>query len=169
MASFTVNRYQSPAGELLMGEVDGKICMCDWVTSPRHERNIHKIENWAAQSAIFGQSETLARAREQISEYFDRKRTSFDLPLHMVGTSFQKSVWKDLARFKYGQTATYAELARALGRGEAVRAVASAVAANPISIIVPCHRIIGISNPYAYAGGGQAKRLLLDIEKATDY
>ncbi|MGB3772446.1 MAG: methylated-DNA--[protein]-cysteine S-methyltransferase [Rhodococcus sp. (in: high G+C Gram-positive bacteria)] len=102
---------------------------------------------------------------EQFSDYFDGRRTSFDLPLEPAGTEFQHSVWAALRTIPYGETWTYSQLAVAIGRPSAVRAVASANARNPLSIVVPCHRVVGMSGSLTgFAGGVARKRFLLDLE-----
>ncbi|MCW3847929.1 methylated-DNA--[protein]-cysteine S-methyltransferase [Sphingomonas sp. LB-2] len=107
----------------------------------------------------------LAEAARQIGEYFDGKRTAFDVPLDFRGTEFQKSVWEALLRIPFGETRSYAEIARAVGRPTAFRAVGAANGRNPISIIAPCHRVIGTNGALTgFAGGLEAKALLLGIE-----
>ena len=107
----------------------------------------------------------LVAAATQIGEYFDGKRTAFDLPLDFRGTDFQKSVWGALLTIPFGETRSYAEIARAVGRPTAFRAVGAANGRNPISIIAPCHRVVGSDGTLTgFAGGLEAKALLLRIE-----
>jgi methylated-DNA-[protein]-cysteine S-methyltransferase len=97
----------------------------------------------------------------------DGKRTSFDLPLAPLGTEFQRRVWTALAAIPYGTTTTYAAIARSIGKPRAVRAVGTANGKNPLSIVVPCHRVIGKNGTLTgYAGGLESKRRLLEIESA---
>ena len=111
------------------------------------------------------QAPLLQLAKQQLLEYFERKRTVFDLPLDMHGTPFQLKVWHALLDIPFGQTKTYGELARQLGDIKAVRAVGGALNKNPISIIVPCHRVIGGSGKLVgFAGGLKNKSILLDLE-----
>ena len=101
----------------------------------------------------------------QLSEYFANARRTFDLPLAPQGTLFQQQVWQLLCDIPYGQTASYSDIARRLGNPKAVRAVGSANARNPISIIVPCHRVIGANGSLTgYAGGLLRKSQLLSLE-----
>jgi methylated-DNA-[protein]-cysteine S-methyltransferase len=103
--------------------------------------------------------------REQLAEYFAGERTAFDLPLAMEGTPFQRQVWAALREIPYGETRSYGELARALGSPDAARAVGLANGRNPISVIVPCHRVIGADGSLTGFGGGLArKRVLLELE-----
>ncbi len=105
----------------------------------------------------------------QLSEYFAGKRTGFDLPLGPSGDEFQHGVWALINRIPYGQTASYGELAKQLGDGTAARDVGQAVGRNPLSVVVPCHRVVGKDGQLTgYAGGLARKRFLLDLEQRTD-
>ena len=116
-----------------------------------------------------GNNATLNLAIKQLDEYFNKQRTEFDLPLIMAGTDFQKQTWKALQTIPYGQTLSYLELAKKLGKPKAVRAVANANAANALSIIIPCHRIIGNNGQLVgYAGGLETKKALLKQEQTTN-
>ena len=118
-----------------------------------------------APAARPGQAPVLARAAAQLAEYFAGARRDFDVPLAPRGTGFQERVWRELARIPCGETRSYGELARAIGRPSASRAVGAANGKNPISILVPCHRVIGGSGALTgYAGGLAAKRWLLEHE-----
>ena len=109
----------------------------------------------------------LAAAAAQLTEFFAGERQEFALALNPVGTSFQQLVWSALRKIPFGETWTYGQLARAIGRPSASRAVGAANSKNPLSIIVPCHRVIGASGELTgYAGGMLAKRWLLDHERA---
>lgn len=110
--------------------------------------------------------EPLAEAREQLQAYFAGVLQTFDLPLSLKGTPFQRDVWKALQAIPYGETTTYGELARRIGRPKAVRAVGAANGQNPIPIVVPCHRVIGSNGTLTgYAGGVQLKKALLILER----
>jgi methylated-DNA-[protein]-cysteine S-methyltransferase len=104
-------------------------------------------------------------ARRQLREYFAGERTDFDVPVELHGTSFQVRVWQALRDIPYGDTISYAELARRVGVPSAFRAVGATNGLNPIAVIVPCHRVIGANGKLTgYAGGLERKRLLLDLE-----
>lgn len=106
--------------------------------------------------------------REQLAEYFARKRQNFDVPLKLVGTPFQQRVWQELMRIPFGTTITYAQLAKRAGKPTASRAVGAANGRNPISLIVPCHRVIGADGKLTgYAGGVDKKQWLLALERGT--
>ncbi|HQD22008.1 MAG TPA: methylated-DNA--[protein]-cysteine S-methyltransferase [Arachnia sp.] len=109
--------------------------------------------------------DALPSASAQLTEYFDGRRQAFDLPLAPVGTAFQRSVWDLIAAIPFGETRTYGELATALGRPSGARAVGTATGRNPISIVVPCHRVVGATGTLTgYAGGVERKAFLLDHE-----
>ena len=104
---------------------------------------------------------------EQLQEYFDRKRTEFTFPSAAVGTTFQQRIWELLREIPYGETRTYMQLADAFGNRAAIRAVGLANGRNPISIVVPCHRVVGSDGSLTgYAGGLDRKRFLLELENA---
>jgi len=112
-----------------------------------------------------GDDTVLARAEQQLAEYFRKEREAFELPLAFKGTPFQVKVWQALLTIPYGETRSYSEIARQIGHPSAVRAIGSANRCNPISIIAPCHRVIGSSGALTgFAGGLDAKRYLLDLE-----
>ncbi|RVT94361.1 methylated-DNA--[protein]-cysteine S-methyltransferase [Sphingomonas crocodyli] len=107
----------------------------------------------------------LIAAARQLGEYFAGERTAFDLPLDFRGTDFQKAVWAALLTIPFGETRSYADIARAIGRPSACRAVGAANGRNPISIVAPCHRVVGTNGSLTgFAGGLDAKRLLLGLE-----
>lgn len=107
-------------------------------------------------------------AAQQLEEYFQGTRTTFDLPLGAAGTAFQHRVWDALADIPYGRTMSYGEIARIIGAPRASRAVGAAIGRNPISIVVPCHRVVGASGLLTgYAHGVDRKRWLLDHERET--
>lgn len=109
--------------------------------------------------------DALPAASAQLTEYFDGRRQAFDLPLAPVGTAFQRSVWDLIAAIPFGETRTYGELATALGRPSGARAVGTATGRNPISIVVPCHRVVGSTGRLTgYAGGVERKAFLLGLE-----
>jgi methylated-DNA-[protein]-cysteine S-methyltransferase len=115
--------------------------------------------DWINDDTIF------AKAKAQLAEYFEGHRKAFDLPLEFTGTDFQKSVWRELSKIPYGQSISYGEIAKAIGRPKAVRAVGTAVGRNPLCLVGPCHRVLATGGGLGgYAGGIDKKKQLLKLE-----
>ena len=113
------------------------------------------------------QHSILKQAAQQLGEYFAGKREAFSLPLRLDGTDFQKRVWQEIARIPYGGTLSYSKLAKRAGAPEAIRAASSATGRNPVSIVIPCHRVVGKNGSLCgFAGGLDKKRQLLGLEHA---
>ena len=110
-------------------------------------------------------SPLLEKAKEEIEEYFQGKRKTFDLPLDAKGTEFQKRVWKELLDIRYGETLSYGEIGDRIGT-KAYRAIGNACGKNPIPILIPCHRVVGKDNIGGFSLGLDLKRKLLDIERS---
>jgi methylated-DNA-[protein]-cysteine S-methyltransferase len=161
--SRTYTTMASPVGELLLtADEEGRLSAL-WLPGDPLSRHARARPGDARRD-----DGALAPARTQLEEYFAGERTAFDLPVAPAGTPFQQSVWAQLRRIPYGTTTTYGELAARLGRPTAVRAVGAANGANPVSIVIPCHRVIGASGLLTgYGGGLAAKRRLLDLERAA--
>ena len=165
MNQISIQYHKTPVGELILGSSDGKLCLADW----RYRRMRTTVDKrlQKALTAIYIEEKTglIEQTITQLTEYFDGMRKSFDIPVLLVGTDFQKSVWETLITIPFGKTESYLGLSRKLGDEKAIRAVASANGANAISIIVPCHRIIGSNGDLVgYAGGLPAKKKLLTLE-----
>ena len=112
-----------------------------------------------------GDADAVATAAIQLEQYFAGERTDFDLDVELVGTPFERRVWEEVRAIPYGHTASYAEIARRIGRPSACRAVGRANGRNPVAVIVPCHRVVGSDGSLTgYAGGVEMKRALLDLE-----
>lgn len=110
-------------------------------------------------------SPLLEKAKEEIEEYFQGKRKTFDLPLNAKGTEFQKRVWKELLDIRYGETLSYGEIGDRIGT-KAYRAIGNACGKNPIPILIPCHRVVGKDNIGGFSLGLDLKRKLLDMERS---
>lgn len=160
-----IQRYHSPCGDLMLGSVGDKLCLCDWAAESHRDivdRRLRKLLKAGYEERT---SDVIQEAIRQLDEYFNGKRTVFEVPLLFVGTEFQKSVWHKLLEIPYGSTVSYGELAGQLNVPKAVRAVAAANGANAISIFAPCHRVVGSNQTLVgYAGGLSAKKRLLDLE-----
>lgn len=158
MTSYTT--LPSPVGELtLTAEHDALTRV--WFAG--HKGNTPLKADWRRDDNV----PVLRQARAELDEYFAGKRERFSVKLDPHGTEFQRAVWRELLKVRFGKTSTYGALAAAVGKANAARAVGAAVGANPISIIVPCHRIIGRDGSLTGFGGGlDCKMLLLKIEGA---
>ena len=122
-------------------------------------------ENISKDNVVIEESDLTKLAYTQIKEYIDGQRTAFDLPLHPNGTEFQVKVWKALTEIPYGETRSYKDIAISIGNENACRAVGMANNKNPIPIIIPCHRVIGLNKKLVgYAGGLDLKQKLLNLE-----
>ncbi len=162
-----ISYYKSPFGELIIGSYENKICICDWKYRKMRPAIDQRIQKGLKTTYQEGTSAAINTCKIQLKEYVDGERSAFDLPLLLVGTDFQKEVWNALLMIPYGKTETYLGLSKKLGNEKAIRAVATANGANAISIIVPCHRVIGIDGDLVgYAGGLLAKKKLLLLEGA---
>ena len=163
-----ITKYlKTPVGELILGSYNNKLCLADWRYRKMRSAIDGRIQKGLSANYEMGTSSVIEQTELQLAEYFSKTRTHFDIPLLYVGTDFQKRVWNVLTEIPYGKTETYLGLSKILGDPKAVRAVATANGANAISIIVPCHRIIGSNGDLVgYAGGLPAKKKLLILENA---
>lgn len=124
------------------------------------------IDFVSAQEQPENSTSVLCDAKQQLSEYFEGERTHFDIPLAPKGTDFQKQVWQALVEIPYGQTLSYQDIAKAVGKPKGSQAVGGANGKNPIAIVVPCHRVIGKNGSLTgYAGGLDKKSWLLSLEQ----
>lgn len=165
MPHIQVHAFHTPYGELLLGSFDGALCLCDWRYRRMRDAVDERIQRGLQAAYEEGLSAVIGTAIEQLNAYFAGQRRTFDVPLRSVGTDFQQRVWNALVNVPYGTTMTYAQLTEKVAEPTAIRAVAAANGANGISILVPCHRIIGSSGELVgYAGGLPAKRALLKHE-----
>ncbi|MFL6593303.1 MAG: methylated-DNA--[protein]-cysteine S-methyltransferase [Luteimonas sp.] len=151
----------SPVGPLLLAADDDGLRLIEF-DSPGHPAT--RGEDWRQ-----AENNVLRDARAQLEEYFAGRRREFDLPLAPRGTAFQRDVWRCLRGIPYGETISYAELARRIARPGAMRAVGAANGRNPLPIVVPCHRVIGADGSLTGFGGGlPTKRFLLELEGAIE-
>jgi methylated-DNA-[protein]-cysteine S-methyltransferase len=162
-----IQYYKSPVGELILGAFDDKLCLCDWKYRKMRSAVDKRIKTALDSEYEVSESEIVTNTIQQLEAYFNKKQTTFSVPLLLAGTDFQKSVWNALLKVPHGKTASYLELSKILGNEKAIRAVATANGANAHSIIIPCHRIIGSDGSLVgYAGGLAAKKKLLQLENA---
>lgn len=157
--------FQTPVGEMTGIFSSRGVCMldfCDRAATAREHAAVEKAKGCLAVPGASALSEHLA---DQLVQYFSGERQCFDVPLDMVGTAFERKVWESLLRIPYGNVWTYLQQARQLGHPTAVRAVAAANGRNKLSILVPCHRVIGSNGRLTgYGGGLQRKQYLFELE-----
>ncbi len=159
--------YKTPFGELIVGVWNDKLVLADWKYRRQREQIDQRISKFLDSDFVPGDHPIIDQSITQLSEYFSGDRRSFDLPIHLCGSSFQQKVWNELLNIEYGKTYSYLQLSKKLGDPGAIRAAASANGANAISIVVPCHRVIGSDGSLTgYAGGIDVKRKLLELEGA---
>lgn len=160
--------FPTPYGELVLGSYEDQLCLCDWRYRISRESIDRRIQEGLQAGFVEAASPVIERSKEQLHEYFNGARKEFDLPIWPVGSEFQKRVWTTLLDIPYGKTLSYISLARKLGDEKAIRAVARANGENALSIIVPCHRILGSDGSLTgYAGGLRVKKKLLQLEGAS--
>jgi len=168
MNQINIQYHQTEVGELILGSFLGKLCLLGFRYGKVRKVVDARIKKGLDAEFVEQDDEILERTRKQLGEYLNGNRKEFDTPLLMVGTDFQTSVWHALVRVPYGATSTYLHIAKDIGKGKAVRAVGNANRANPISIIIPCHRIIGSDGELVGYGGGLAlKERLLKLEQSN--
>ncbi len=165
MNQINIQYYKLGFTEFILGSFENKLCMLDFRYRKMRDSVDARMKKLLKAEYAERDDAVLKETRKQLDAYFTMERKTFDIPLLMVGTDFQKSVWEALLKIPYGKTASYLELSKILGNEKAVRAVANANGANAIGIIIPCHRIIGSNGSLTgYAGGLPLKKKLLELE-----
>lgn len=165
MSTIIRMEFTSPWGPLLLGDFEEKLVLCDWKNRKDRQKLDRRIEKYYAAHFHRGISPLIKDCIEQLEFYAESKCKEIKIPYLCAGTDFQKLVWNALKQIPYGTTCSYKELAQRINRPRAVRAVASAVGANALSLIIPCHRVVGSGGELTgYAGGIEAKRRLLTLE-----
>lgn len=161
MTEFVHKKVASPVGLLTLVASESALAAILWENDDPDRVRIDHGE-------VDEQNPILLETEKQLLEFYSGQRQNFDLPIEFKGTAFQKSVWRALLNIPYGETKTYKQVAVELGKEQAVRAVGTAIGKNPISIIAPCHRVIGTDgNLRGFAGGLEAKAKLLEHESST--
>lgn len=166
MSTINIQYYKTPVGEIILGAFEEQLVLLDY----RYRRTRTAVDNRLKKGLkadfVEADSPLLQQTRKQLDQYLSGEITQFDLPILMVGSEFQKSVWQALLQIPYGSSSSYLQLAKKLQNEKAIRAVASANGANAMSVIIPCHRVIGSDGQLVgYAGGLEAKRKLLNLER----
>jgi len=159
-STFTIGDWEFHIGATSKG-------LC-YISSPNvswetfHDWAVHKFVN----PRLIEDEEKLKPYLTELEDYSQGKRTDFKMPVDLQGTAFQKQVWRALSQIPFGETRNYAQIAEAIGKSTAVRAVGSAIGANPVLITIPCHRVIGKNGKLTgYRGGLEMKKYLLQFEK----
>ena len=179
MPEIDVYSLKTRYGELILAESEEQVCLCDWRYRETRQSVDRRIENlldcrFHYQGDVSGEAAIdnrkipglIVRLCNQLNEYFSCRRRIFNLPLQPAGSVFQNEVWSRLQEIPYGKTVSYSELAQRVGRADSTRAVASAVGANALSFLVPCHRVIKASGDMAgYAGSISVKKNILAMER----
>lgn len=157
----------TPIGNITLSATDKGIC---WVSFDTGENTTLELKQWgqrwlSCNQVVEGRTDLLEQGMEQLAEYFRGLRTDFSTPLDLHGTEFQKKVWNALQRIPYGEVRSYKDVAQAIGSPKAVRAVGGANNRNPLSIFIPCHRVVGSDGALVgYGGGLKIKDYLLALE-----
>jgi AraC family transcriptional regulator of adaptative response/methylated-DNA-[protein]-cysteine methyltransferase len=161
-----ISRLTTPLGPMFVCATDKGVCLLEFVDRRMLETEFKDLQRLLKAKIITGENPHIKQAKKELTEYFSGQRTHFDVALDTPGTDFQNSVWNCLHQIPYGETRSYQQQAESINNPKAVRAVASANGFNRISIIIPCHRVIGKNGQLTgYGGGLERKRWLIDHEK----
>jgi AraC family transcriptional regulator, regulatory protein of adaptative response / methylated-DNA-[protein]-cysteine methyltransferase len=156
----------TPLGPMVAAATPRGVCLLEFAERRRLEEQASAVARHLGLPLAPGESDALRRLRSELDEYFAGRRRSFDVPLHTTGTPFQEGVWRELARIPYGETRSYADVARAVGNPGAVRAVGQANGRNRIAIVLPCHRVVNAGGRLGGYGGGLWRKVrLLALEQ----
>jgi len=167
LPTITLTHFETKLGPMYACATKQGICMLEFSGKHTPETELKILSKKLQANVILGDSKYFTPLKQQLDEYFEGSRKDFDIPLVLIGTDFQKEVWTELLRIPYGTTRSYKQQAIALNNLEAIRAVAGANGMNKISIIIPCHRVIGEDGSLTgYGGGLWRKKKLLDIEQS---
>lgn len=161
-----IDWYDSPVGPLIACATDSALCGLSFCDADGLQERLQVLRQRHAPTLLDGSNAVLDRLRTQLQEYFAGRRRDFTVPLNATGSAFQERVWAALCEIPYGETWSYLQLAVRIGDALATRAVGYANGANPIAIVIPCHRVINSDGGEGgYGGGLWRKRILLDLER----
>lgn len=168
ISEITAMRLQTELGEMIAAATSKGVCLLEFADYESLDLQLRQLTLAFKAPVVLGSNSHLEKLNIQLEQYFNGERREFDIPLDLVGTDFQKQVWLSLLQIPYGETASYGEQARLIGRPTSVRAVANANGKNKVCIILPCHRIIGTNGSLTgYGGGLWRKEKLLVLEKIS--
>jgi AraC family transcriptional regulator of adaptative response/methylated-DNA-[protein]-cysteine methyltransferase len=163
-----VDRITTPLGPMLTGVTDEALCLLEFVDRRALQAQVRRVSRRLDAAFVPGRTPVTEAVERQVAEYFQGARRTFDLPLALAGTPFQTTVWKALRAIPWGETRSYGEVATAIGRPDAVRAVGKANGDNALAIVIPCHRVVGADGRLVgYGGKVWRKRRLLGLEGAA--
>ena len=164
-----MSRTTTPLGPMFVCATDKGLCLLEFVDRKMLETEFRDLQKRLNAVILSGENDHIRNTRQQLEEYFAGTRTSFSIAIDAPGTDFQKEVWQTITKIPYGKTVSYQEESNLLGKPNAIRAVARANGMNRISIIIPCHRIIGKDGSLTgYGGGLERKRWLLEHEQSRN-
>ncbi|MCY3414408.1 MAG: methylated-DNA--[protein]-cysteine S-methyltransferase [Candidatus Heimdallarchaeota archaeon] len=168
MNEIEVFSYKSPVGELIIGTIDDGCCLLEYKYRKAIKTIYPRVKRYFSAEFVERENRLHQQIISELEQYFNGKRNKFDFNIHMRGTEFQETVWQELLTIPYGETISYQELARRIGKPSSVRAVANANGQNCMSIVIPCHRVIGKDGSLqGYGGGVQNKKKLLQLEQQS--
>ncbi|EOG7719245.1 methylated-DNA--[protein]-cysteine S-methyltransferase [Vibrio parahaemolyticus] len=166
MKQINIQYFKHPYAEFVLGSYENQLCLCDFRYRKMRDTVDRRIQRGLSAPFVEQSDEVLVSTKAQLTEYFLGERSVFTVPLLLVGSDFQKSVWSELAKVQYGDTTTYEALASSIGAECPISAIGSANGANSLAIIIPCHRVIGSqSELVGYGGGLSLKKRLLELEQ----
>lgn len=169
-SKLSITQIKSPLGEITVCASHKGICLLEFSDGKLLDSKTKQLETALGVSATNEEDPVFKLLSKQLNAYFNKEITSFDLPLHLIGTDFQVKVWNVLSSIPYGSTISYLEQSKLLGNEKAIRASASANGKNPIAIVIPCHRVIGKNGTLTgYAGGLWRKKKLLELEGVSKF
>jgi O-6-methylguanine DNA methyltransferase len=161
-----IDQLVTPVGPLILGCTDKGVCIVEFYSLKKLEKNLIDMQKRRPIKVVLGESKLMKSLKKELESYFQKELKDFSLPLDLIGTDFQKKVWQILSQIPFGETISYSDQAKIYGAPKSLRAVASANGKNKISIILPCHRVIGKNGDLTgYAGGLDKKSWLLDFER----
>lgn len=161
-----VDRIMTPLGPMLAAATEDALCLLEFVDRRALPRQVERVRRGLDIVFTPGRNAVIETLDQQVGAYFEGRLERFEIPVRTSGTSFQEAVWSELRSIPPGRTRSYAEVARAVGRPSAVRAVGTANGANAIAIVIPCHRVVGADGRLSgYGGGLWRKQRLLDLER----
>ncbi len=161
-----ISHFLTPVGPMLAGATEGGVCLLEFDDRPILETQLVRLEKRFGKTVVPGDNEHTQRLRVELDDYFSGRLQRFTCPLVLTGTGFQVAAWRELLEIPYGQTISYQQQARSIGRPGAQRAIGRANGDNRIAIVIPCHRVVRQNGDLCgYGGGLWRKKFLIDLEK----